>query len=87
MSSFVIAKEEYIKAAGLVAAIADEKKFWIYNYKEGRNFLESDYYDCFVLAYKYNAYSVREQYGIPGEPRPELRILDPLDHLQRVFCV
>lgn len=64
MSSFVIAKEEYIKAAGVVAGIAKElRDFWLYNYEKGRKYTEADYYDAFSEFYNLNALSVQMQYG------------------------
>lgn len=44
MSSFVIEKKEYVKAAGLVAGIAESKEIWFYSYKVQRNRKAEDYY-------------------------------------------
>ena len=64
MSSFVISKKEYIKAAGVVAGIAEAKRdFWIYNYEKGRKYTEADYYDTFSEFFTLNALSVQMQYG------------------------
>jgi hypothetical protein len=62
MSSYTIAKEEYIKAAGLVAGLAEALQIWIYDYETGRNSIASDYYRKFEQMYKMNALSVLEQY-------------------------
>ena len=62
MSSFTIAKSEYIKAAGLVAGLAEELDLWIFNWKTYRNSDESDYYREFTECYEMNALSVLEQY-------------------------
>ena len=44
MSSFVIAKEEYIKAAGLIAGIKDvHRDIWLYDYEYGRNMEADDF--------------------------------------------
>lgn len=70
MSSFVINKEEYIKAAGIIAVIAEQyahstttHRIWIYDYVTDRNMIAEDYYRCFVECYEMNALSVQEQYG------------------------
>jgi len=64
MSSFVIGKKEYIKAAGVVAGIAEElRDFWLYNYEKGRKYTETDYYDTFSEFFTMNALSVQMQYG------------------------
>lgn len=68
MSSFVIGKEEYIKAAGLVSGISQIKKIWHYDYNSCRNSTPEDYYNQFVKFYEMNALSVQEQYD---DPEPE----------------
>lgn len=68
MSSFVIAKEEYIKAAAFCAALADTKNYYrepmlrIWNYKDNRVMTDADYITSFTALYKINAESVRRQY-------------------------
>ena len=73
MSSFVISKEEYIKAAGIVAGCAGfYRDFWVYDYKTKRNATEEDYYNNFCTCYKLNAKSVQAQYEDPeAETDPE----------------
>ena len=72
MSSFVIGKEEYIKAAGIVAGIKDiHNDIWMYDYELGRNMTADDYYNKFVECYDMNAISVYEQY----KPRHDDEIL------------
>lgn len=76
MSSFTIAKKEYIKAAGLVAGIAEAynrgpHNFWIYNYETGRNSTPEDYYKAFEKFYNMNALSVAEQYDEAPETDTE----------------
>lgn len=73
MSSFVIGKQEYIKAAGAVAGIV-EKSFdnWryaihIYNHEEGRWMNSDDFYARFVECFELNAKSVYDQYH-PNHP-------------------
>ena len=69
MSSFVISKEEYIKAAGFFAGITEQENryhepliYWWSNNK--RKLLEAkDYYFAFVSLYEMNAKSVSKQYG------------------------
>lgn len=64
MSSFVISKKEYIKAAGVVAGIAAAiRDFWLFNYEKGRKYTEADYYDTFSEFFTMNALSVQMQYG------------------------
>lgn len=63
MSSYVISKEDYIKAAGIVAGIAEVKELWIFDYQKGRSMTTADYYDKFVEIFEMNAISVQEQYG------------------------
>ena len=71
MSSYVIEKSEYIKAAGLVAGIAEARNkwssegIWIYDYTENRNATAEDYYRQFSEIYRMNAESVRIQYNDP----------------------
>jgi hypothetical protein len=67
MSSFTIAKVDYIKAAGLIAGIAKAttdgwRKFWVYDYREGKNSDTETYYKRFSQCYEMNAASVKEQY-------------------------
>lgn len=76
MSSFVIGKEEYIKAAGICAGIASIKKMWVYDYIARRNMEPEDYYNRFSECYTMNALSVQEQYQ---DAEPET---DPADYLQ-----
>lgn len=62
MSSFTIAKQEYMKAAGLVSGIAEELKIWLYDYETRRNSTKEDYKRCFAECYTMNSISVMEQY-------------------------
>ena len=68
MSSFVIGKEAYIKAAGIIAGISEASNrgngshIWLYDYESGRNANAEDYYKRFVECYEMNALSVQEQY-------------------------
>jgi len=78
MSSFIIGKENYIKAAGLVAGLAEGLELWMYNYENRRNSTPADYYDQFVKFYQMNAISVTEQYhgdevGAPATDPNEYR--------------
>ena len=69
MSSFVISKKEYIKAAGIVAGIAEaQRDFWLFDYEAQRNSTPEDYYNRFAECYTMNALSVQEQYG---DDKPE----------------
>lgn len=71
MSSFVISKREYIKAAGIVAGIVavsqlpgrNGREVWIYDHAAGRNMTDEDYRRQFAACYELNARSVAEQYG------------------------
>ena len=68
MSSFVIGKAEYIKAAGVIAGIAEEEesnpvpRFYVYDYQRGRKMTGADFYDAFCECFQMNAISVSEQY-------------------------
>lgn len=67
MSSYIIAKEEYIKAAGLVAGLAEtlggrHSRIWIYDFETGRNSTPEDYHRKFSECYTMNCLSVIEQY-------------------------
>ena len=62
MSSYVISKKNYIRAAGYVSGIAKELQVWIYNYKDCRNFTKEDYLVLFKWIYSANARSVQKQY-------------------------
>lgn len=82
MSSFVISKEEYIKAAGFFAGIAEQKNYykesviywWSYNKK--RILTSEDYYNAFSQLYEINAVSVMRQYG------DKAKETDPKDYKQ-----
>jgi hypothetical protein len=68
MSSFVISKKEYIKAAGIVAGIAEGfgygfNKFYFWDYETERNSTAEDFYRNFSEFHKMNALSVQEQYN------------------------
>ena len=67
MSSFVIEKREYIKAAGAIAGIVEASsrginEVYIYDHQAGRKMTEADFYNRFVECYEMNAISVQEQY-------------------------
>ena len=64
-----MSKQEYLKAAGIVAGIAaasaegtGRRQVWIYDYETGRNSTAEDYYRVFSECYTMNALSVAEQY-------------------------
>lgn len=63
MSSFVIGKEEFIKAAGLSAGIAKGTDIYFYDSETGRTLTTADYYQKFVNIFEMNALSVQEQYN------------------------
>lgn len=76
MSSFTISKSDYIKAAGIVAGIAEAsgrgngcRQVWLYDYETGRNSTPEDYYRRFTECFEMNALSVQEQYH---DSTPEL---------------
>ncbi len=62
MSSYVIGKQEYIKAAGLISGLAEGLELWVYSFENGRNMIPDDYYEKFSEIYTMNALSVQEQY-------------------------
>lgn len=62
MSSFVIKKSEYMKAAGLVSGLAQELKLWLYDYETQRNSTPEDYRRKFEECFTMNCLSVQEQY-------------------------
>lgn len=67
MSSYIIAKEEYIKAAGVIAGLAETlggrmNRIWIYDYETRRNSTPGDYHRKFSEFYTMNCLSVIEQY-------------------------
>lgn len=69
MSSFVISKKEYVKAAGYIAGIAESfnrnghNDFWLYDTLENKNTDTDLFYKRFVQIYEMNAESVQQQYG------------------------
>lgn len=69
MSSFVISKEEYIKAAGFFAGIAEQKNYYresvVYWWSDNKKRIltAEDYYSAFSQLYDMNALSVKRQYG------------------------
>lgn len=68
MSSFVISKENYIKAAGIVAGIAEVTDMFVFDYQKGRKMTAADFYDKFTQLFEMNALSVQEEWG---EEEPE----------------
>ena len=62
MSSFVINKKEYMKAAGIMAGLAQELQIWSYDYETRRNRTPEDYKRAFEECFTMNALSVAEQY-------------------------
>lgn len=69
MSSYIISKKDYVKAAGVVAGFKkNARNFWIYDYELRRNMTEDDIKDMFVECYELNCMSVIEQYrrNVPG---------------------
>lgn len=76
MSSFVINKEEYIKAAGVVAALQNDDNFragryglYLWNLDEGKKLNTEDVYKMFTNFFKLNADSVKKQYNDPEEEK------------------
>lgn len=71
MSSFIIDKEEYAKAAGLVAGIMEFKGTFLYDYQKSRRATAADIYDTFTACYEMNKLSVIEQYDDTEMAGPE----------------
>lgn len=85
MSSFVIDKKEYIKAAGVVAGIAAASRdFWVFNYEKGRNSTTEDYYHMFCNCYHWNAFSVQFQYNDPEPEDDPNNYMDTFNHYCRI---
>lgn len=68
MSSYVISKRDYIRAAGLLAGIAEfynrtPYELWLYDYEHRRNMTTPDYHEQFTRLFELNAESVAWQYG------------------------
>lgn len=69
MSSFVIAKGEYAKAAGFLAAIIEAKNYYrepvmsLWNKTQGRRYTADDVRRDFSNLYRINAAAVAAQYG------------------------
>lgn len=69
MSSFVISKQEYIKAGGFFAGLAEQLNYYrepvIYWWDSAKGALlnAEDYYKAFASLYEMNARSVMLQYG------------------------
>jgi hypothetical protein len=67
MSSYVVEKERFVKAAGILAGIyqATENsvmKLYVYDYQYGHVMGPKDYYNRFCECFLMNALSVQEQY-------------------------
>ena len=67
MSSYVISKRDYIRAAGLLAGIAEFYNrtyydLWLYDYEHRRNMTTPDYHEQFTRLFELNAESVAWQY-------------------------
>lgn len=83
MSSYTIAKKEYVKVAGYIAGIAEAvsrgmSQFWIYDFREGQNTTKEIFYKRFCECYQMNAASVKEQYhgdevGAPSNDQHEYK--------------
>lgn len=66
MSSFVIGKREYMKAAGLIAGMMSVfKEMWLYDEQSRGRVNENGLKRMFAECYEMNAESVAEQYGDP----------------------
>ena len=68
MSSYVISKSDYVKAAGTVAGMASALDLWLYDYQAGRKSEPEDFYNRFCEVFTMNSLSVQEQYD---DPEPE----------------
>ena len=81
MSSFVIDKAAYMKAAGAVAGVVDAYKtchwreIFIYDYEAGHRMEAEDFRRRFARCFEMNCISVQEQYH---EREP---FADPADHM------
>lgn len=68
MSSFVIAKTEYIRAAAFLAAVAEHTDYYgdpvlsLWNARTGRRYTAEDIHADFSRLYQINARAVAEQY-------------------------
>ena len=77
MSSFVIDKKEYVKAAGTIAGIIEatkddwRKDFHLYDYQNDRRMTPEDVYNRFVEFFEMNALNVYGYYS-PRHPEDEL---------------
>lgn len=88
MSSFVISKKEYVKAAGFMAALAEQKDhyrepiiFW-YSYGTGRILTATDYYNAFIKIYNLNAKSVQLQYNDEKPAEDSCEYTDEFDEMR-----
>ena len=76
MSSFVISKSEYIKAAGFLAAVTEARNYYrepvlsLWKRSEARRYTAEDVRKDFAALYRINAAAVAEQYG-DREPENE----------------
>ena len=63
MSSFIVEKHAYMRAAGLLAGIQDlKRKNLVYDYKSNKWIAPEDWIDIMSYFYELNALSVIEQY-------------------------
>lgn len=75
MSSFIINKDEYLKAAGFVSAMVEtttrlqESIFWLWNKRENRTYTADDVKKDFARLYKINFKAVYD--GYHRTPRSE----------------
>ena len=80
MSSFVVDKREYTKAAGFLAAVTETKNYYqkpvmyLWNKSQHRPYTADDVLQDFARLYTINAAAVAAQYG---DAEPEA---DPADH-------
>ena len=67
MSSFIIGKTEYVKAAGAIAGIVEGSnrginEVFVYDYQSRHRMGDKEFYDRFVECFEMNSLSFQEQY-------------------------
>lgn len=90
MSSFVIIKQEYIKAGGFFAGLADQLNYYrepvIYWWDSAKGGVldAEDYYKAFASLYEMNARSVMLQYGNSRAESDEADYREDFEHYRSI---
>lgn len=89
MSSFVIRKDQFIRAAGFCAGLASEKRYgepalWLWDYSRNRCYQPEDFRLAFDWLFRLNALSVQRQYHDDEPETDSNAYLDEFNHYKKL---